>query len=47
MLFLNKFSPGNSDFTKFKNDLFQGKSGQEIVGEKKVNPSSVGILKNP
>ncbi len=33
MRFLNQFSTGKGDYTKLKDDLFQGKSVQEIVGE--------------
>jgi hypothetical protein len=33
MHFLNQFYTGKGDYTKQKEDLFQGKNIQEIVGE--------------
>ena len=33
MRFLNQFGTGKGDYTKLKDDLFQGKSMQKIVGE--------------
>ena len=33
MRFLNQFSAGKGDYTKLKDDLYQGKSVQEIAGE--------------
>jgi hypothetical protein len=48
MRFLNQFSTGTGDYTKLKNELFQGKSVQEIVGEiKKSEPQLGGDFEKP
>jgi hypothetical protein len=33
MRFLNQFNTGKGDYSRLKEDLFQGKSVQEIAGE--------------
>jgi hypothetical protein len=37
--FLNQFSTGKGDYSRLKEDLFQGKSVQEIAGEIRENDS--------